>query len=119
MFGTDTNDHPRDGNGSDRTDRLRYRRITFGHKGKYSAQRGTPVRTELPGFPTELPRTHPHNEYSTLNDPLVRTSSRPAATQPPGPLRPRRSVTSEPTTEQGKGYATHDAPSAPQAVLPR
>ncbi len=41
MFGTDTNDHPRDGNGSDRTDRNRYRRITFGQTGKQRTTRNT------------------------------------------------------------------------------
>jgi hypothetical protein len=48
-----------------------------------SAQRGTAVGTELHGPTTGLPRTHPHNGYSALNDPLGRTSSRPGATQLP------------------------------------
>jgi len=50
-----------------------------------------------PGYPERTPQ-----RILNLNDPLVRTSSRPAATQPPGPLRPRRSVTPEQTTEQRK-----------------
>ncbi len=89
MFGSDTNDRPRDDNGSGHISLFTGQRITFDHNGN------APHSEEFPSGPNytvsspDYPGTHHHNEYSTLNDPLVRTSSRPTAAQPPSPQLPK------------------------------